>query len=402
MTVSPAILAARPVIRLTSRRIPVYFRLNRGENGPRLMAEEPIKTPFHDFHVAAGARMVDFAGYRMPVQYRGITAEHLAVRNNVGMFDLSHMGEFEVSGRDAEDFLQRTTTNNVAALNGAGKIQYSCMTTPSGGIVDDLLVYRLNAGYLLVVNAVNLRKDFQWLQSHLFGQTQLTDRSAQTGLLAIQGPNAQKVLAEVTDYDLGTMPYYGSAEARVAGVDLLFSRTGYTGEDGFELYIPQEVCPSLWRALIDAGRRHDMALVGLGARDTLRLEMKMALYGNDIDETTTPIEAGLGWVVHLAKDFIGKDVVARQKQDKPARRLVCLELGGRAIPRHGCAIYDGDQAVGQVTSGTFSPSLRKPIALGYVPLALSKVGSMVTIQIRDGRHQAVVVKPPFYKHGSHR
>lgn len=366
------------------------------------MSEEPIKTPFYDFHVAAGAKMVSFAGFHMPVQYKGITAEHLAVRNNVGLFDLSHMGELEVSGGDALAFLQKTTTNNVEALDKVGKIQYSCMTMPTGGIVDDLLVYRLEGRYLLVVNAANINKDFAWLQSHLFGDVQLIDLSTQTGLLAIQGPNAQKVLSEVTDYDLQNMGYYTSAIATIAGVEVLFSRTGYTGEDGFEIYVPPQHAATLWSAITKVGEKYELELIGLGARDTLRLEMKMALYGNDIDETTTPIEAGLSWIVSLDKDFIGKEVIARQKAEKPHRRLVCLELKDRSFPRHGYDIYDGGDVVGKVTSGTFSPSLKKPIAMGYVPLAKSKAGSTVEIAIRDKRYQAVVVKPPFYKKASHR
>jgi len=361
----------------------------------------PRKTPFYRFHVEAHAKMVEFAGFLMPVQYQGITAEHLAVRNNVGLFDLSHMGEFEVTGDDALAFLQKTTTNNVAALS-PGEIQYSCMTYPDGGIVDDLLVYRLEDRYLLVVNAANTKKDYEWLSSHLGGDVKLVDRSLETGLLAIQGPNAHKVMADLTDYDLDNMVNYVSATAEVGGVSVLFSRTGYTGEDGFELYIPAEQCERMWHAVIEAGKRHDMQLIGLGARDTLRLEMKMALYGNDIDRTTTPIEAGLGWIVDLEKEFIGKEVIARQKAEKPARRLVCLELEGRAFPRQGYDVYDGDQVVGEVTSGTFSPSLKKPIALGYVPRSRSKSGSTIEIAIRDRRYPATVVKPPFYKNGSRR
>ncbi len=365
------------------------------------MADELIKTPFHDFHVAAGAKMVSFAGFHMPVQYKGITAEHLAVRNNVGLFDLSHMGEFEVSGKDAMAFLQKTTTNDVAAIE-VGGIQYSCMTMPTGGIVDDLLVYGLDGRYLLVVNASNINKDFAWLHSHLSGDVQLTNLSSQTGLLAIQGPNAQKVMSELTDYDLDSMPYYASTKARIAGVELLFSRTGYTGEDGFEIYIPPEHAVTVWNAVTEVGKKYDLELIGLGARDTLRLEMKMALYGNDIDETTTPIEAGLSWIVNFDKDFIGKDIIAGQKADKPLRRLVCLELEDRVFPRHGYDIYDGGEVVGKVTSGTFSPSLKKPIALGYVPRAKSKSGSTVEIAVRDKKYPAVVVKPPFYKEASHR
>lgn len=364
-------------------------------------ANRPVKTPFYQNHVDAKAKIVEFAGFLMPVQYQGIRAEHLAVRDNVGLFDLSHMGEFDVSGADAEAFLQKTTTNDVAAL-AVGQIQYSCMTYPEGGIVDDLLIYKLaDQKYLLVVNASNLAKDLAWLKSHLAGDVALVDCSADMGLLAIQGPNAKLVMAKLTKYNLDEMPYYNHVTTEVAGVELLFSRTGYTGEDGFELYIPPEHCPHLWQAVTDAGANHDMQLIGLGARDTLRLEMKMALYGNDIDQSTTPVEAGLGWIVKTETEFIGRDVIARQKEEKPSRRLVCLELEARAVPRQGFEIYDNDQKIGEVTSGTFSPSLQKPIALGYVKRTRAKIGTVVEIQIRNKRFPATVVKPPFYKNASH-
>ncbi len=360
-----------------------------------------IKTPFYDFHIKAGAKMVGFAGFHMPVQYKGITAEHLAVRNNIGLFDLSHMGEFEVSGSGALEFLQKTTTNNVTVLE-VGDIQYSCMPTSDGGIVDDLLVYRLKDRYFLVVNASNIKKDFEWLSSHVAGDVELVDRSMDNGLLAIQGPNAEKLMAQLTDYDLASMKYYNSAVATVAGVEILFSRTGYTGEDGFELYIPPEHASTLWTAILEKGGPMGLELIGLGARDSLRLEMKMALYGNDIDETTSPVEAGLSWIVDFDKDFIGKDVILRHKQEKPRRRLVCLELEGRAFPRKGYDIYEGNSVIGQLTSGIFSPSLQKPIALGYVPREKSKSGSTVQVAIRNNKFNATVVKPPFYKEASHK
>ncbi len=363
---------------------------------------DAIKTPFYQFHLDAGAKIVEFAGFLMPVQYKGITSEHIAVRENIGLFDLSHMGEFEVTGADALAFLQKTTTNNVATLK-IGEIQYSCMPYPEGGIVDDLLVYRTGENsYFLVVNASNLQKDFDWLNSHRTGEVTLTDLSAGLGLLAIQGPNAQKLMTGLTDHDLENMPYYTHVTTKVAGVELMFSRTGYTGEDGFEMYIPNEHCAALWKAVTEAGAKHDLELIGLGARDTLRLEMKMSLYGNDIDQTTSPVEAGLSWIVHWDKAFIGKEVLARQKAEKPSRRLICLELEGRAFPRHGYEIFDGDEAIGQVTSGTFSPSLKKPVALGYVKRRKAKIGSTVEVAIRNKRYPAVVVKPPFYKNASHR
>jgi len=362
---------------------------------------KPIKTPFHKYHLQAGARMVEFAGFEMPIQYSGITEEHLAVRKNVGLFDLSHMGEFEVVGNDALTFLERVTTNSVAALQ-PGQIQYSCLPRPDGGIVDDLLVYRLADRYMLVVNAANISKDYDWLQSQLSGDVKLSDRSLELALLAIQGPNAEKVTSEITDADIASMPYYSSAIIKIAGNQMLVSRTGYTGEDGFELYIPPQYTDATWNAVTEAGKRHGMKFIGLAARDSLRLEMKMALYGNDIDETTTPVEAGLSWIINFDKDFIGKDVIAKQKAEKPSRRLVCLELEGRAFPRHGYDIFDGDTVVGKITSGTFSPSLQKPVALGYVPRDNAKSGSKLEVAIRNRRFTATVVKPPFYKDASHR
>lgn len=345
--------------------------------------------------------MVDFAGYRMPIQYKGITSEHLAVRKSVGLFDLSHMGEFDVSGPDALAFLQKVTTNNVAGLE-TGQIQYSCMTTETGGIVDDLLVYKMPTRYMLVVNAANLHSDFQWLQSHLRGEVRLTDHSTQTALLAIQGPRAEGVMSRLTSYDVSKMKNYTFALADVAGTELLFSRTGYTGEDGFEIYLAPEHSDRLWREVIKAGELFDMELIGLGARDSLRLEMKMALYGNDIDRTTTPIEAGLSWIVDFDKEFIGKDILLQQKKDKPARRLVCLELEGKAFPRKGYEIKSEGEIVGRLTSGTFSPSLQKPIGLGYVTRENARVGTRLDVVIRGKSFPAAVVKSPFYKQGSRR
>ncbi len=362
---------------------------------------EAIKTAFYDYHVAAGAKMVDFAGFNMPIQYQGITAEHLAVRGNVGLFDLSHMGEFVVRGEGALAFLQRVTTNNVAKL-ADGQIQYSCMTMPDGGIVDDLLVYRGVDRYLLVVNASNINKDFQWLQGHADDTVELLDISSQISLLAIQGPKAEELLQPLTDHELSSMAYYTWAQGKVAGCEIMFSRTGYTGEDGFELYITAEHTDELWRSIADRGKEFGMELIGLGARDTLRLEMKMALYGNDIDATTSPIEAGLGWIVDFDKEFIGRDVLLRQKEEKPTRRLVCLELEGKVFPRHGYDILVDGRTAGKVTSGTFSPSLKRPIALGYVPLSCSRPGAVVEVAIRDKKFPATVVKPPFYKNASHR
>jgi len=365
------------------------------------MSAQIIKTAFHDYHVEAGGKMVDFAGYRMPVQYTGITAEHLAVRKGVGLFDLSHMGEFEIHGRRSLEFLQKVTTNDISVLKD-GEIQYNCMTLPTGGIVDDLLVYKMPDRYMLVVNASNIEKDFDWLRSNLISDAEIIDNSPITALLAIQGPDAIKVMKQLTDYDLDNMKYYTWTKTKVVGEEMLFSRTGYTGEDGFEIYLDPKLADKLWPAVIAAGEKHNMQLIGLGARDTLRLEMKMALYGNDIDETTTPIEAGLSWIVKLDKEFIGKDVIAFQKSEKPKRRLVCLEMESRQVPRHGHDIVDGDEVIGKITSGSFSPSLKKPIALGYVPREKSKSGNKVEIAIRNKKVEATVVKPPFYKNASHK
>jgi len=355
------------------------------------------RTPYSDYHIALGARMVPFAGYYMPVQYTGIIEEHKAVRNNVGLFDLTHMGEFEVTGPKALDFLQNVTTNDVSDLN-VYRIQYTCMTYDDGGIVDDLLLYRLDGRYLMVVNASNVDKDFEWLQKHLIDGATLIDRSDEISLLAIQGPKAQKVMQELTSYPLDDLKYYHAAETEVAGKKIMFSRTGYTGEDGFELYIPPEDGTHMWNAVTEVGRKYDMAMIGLGARDTLRLEMKMALYGNDIDETTNPIEAGLGWIVKLDKgNFVGKEAIEKAKKEKPSRKLVCMVLRGKAFPRKGYDIYKDGERVGRVTSGTVSPSLGEPIAMGYVARKFSKSGNTVEIDIRGKKHPAEIIKPPFYK-----
>ena len=363
---------------------------------------EPKKTPFYKYHVEAGAKMVPFAGFIMPIQYTSMTDEHMAVRKNVGMFDISHMGEFDVSGPDALRFIQKMTVNDASRLD-VGQIQYTCMCYDDGGIVDDFLVYRLEDRFMLVVNASNIEKDFEWLRSHLEGKVALENRSDYYGLLAIQGPNAQKVLEEISDFDFESLPYYHSAVMNIGKHKILLSRTGYTGEDGFEIYVPRDKADDIWETAVETGKKHGMKLIGLGARDSLRLEMKMALYGNDIDRTTTPIEAGLAWIVNLDKgDFIGREIVENQKNDKPSRRLICLELEGKAFPRHGHEIISGGQVVGRVTSGTFSPALQKPIAMGYLPRRLTKIGNRVEVKIRDRLFPAVVVKPPFYKEATHR
>ncbi len=359
-------------------------------------------TPLYDIHIKAGAKMVEFAGYKMPIQYHSITAEHLRVRKTVGMFDLSHMGEFIVSGEKALDFLQKMTTNDVSSLKEY-QVQYSAMCYPDGGIVDDLLIYRLPDRFMMVVNAANIEKDYNWLKEHLTAGVKLENISDNIGLIAVQGPNAQEVMGKLTDDNLDSLEFYHSAEGVVGGYQILYSRTGYTGEDGFELYLEPTVCEDLWWKIADAGEEFDIEPIGLGARDSLRLEMKYALYGNDIDQTTNPIEAGLGWICKLDKgDFIGKNVIAKIKEEKPKRRLVAFELKERGFPRHNYNILHNGEVVGKVTSGIFSPSLNKGIGLGYVPRSLSKAGTDLEIDIRGKHLEAVVVKPPFYKRGSHR
>lgn len=345
--------------------------------------------------------MVDFAGYSLPMQFSGIIKEHRQVRTAVGVFDVSHMGRLEVSGPGALDFINRMTTNDASRLD-VWQAQYSIMCLPDGGIVDDLVVYRLPDRYLLVVNGANNDKDTRWLQKHLPDGVRLenvTDRVAQ---LAVQGPKAETVLQRLTDYDLSTIGFYFAAQVELAGAKILLSRTGYTGEDGFELYIPNDHALSLWDAVFAAGAEFGIEPIGLGARDTLRMEMKMCLYGNDIDETTNPIEAGLGWVVALdkPKGFIGRDALAAVNEHKPARRLVCLEMQDNSIPRPKYPVLAAGQPVGHVTSGTMSPSLGKGIALAYVGRNHARTGTTLGVGIRGTVAPALVVKPPFYKNGS--
>ena len=357
------------------------------------------KTPLHRVHRQAGARLVPFAGWEMPVQYTGVIDEHMAVRTRAGMFDVSHMGEIAVRGREALEFLQRVTSNDVSRL-APGRIQYSALMTPQGTFVDDLLVYKIaEDDYWLVVNAGNTPKDADWLEYHAKGNDvrveNVSDRWCQ---IAVQGPRAQEILTPLTDADLPGMKYYGFAQARVGGVPSIVSRTGYTGEDGFEVYGPAEDAETLWHALLAAGAPHGLVPAGLAARDTLRLEAKMALYGNDIDETTTVLEADLGWIVKLEKDdFLGRDVLSRQKSEGLTRKLVGFETEGRAVARHGYPALHAGAPVGTVTSGTFSPYLKKNIGLAYLPVALAEPGTRFEVGIRGRGEPAVVVPTPFYK-----
>ena len=358
------------------------------------------RTPLYDTHVALGAKMVPFAGFEMPVQYpTGITAEHKAVREKAGLFDVSHMGEFIVRGPQAVEFVNHVTTNDVAALE-PGHAQYSTILREDGTIVDDCLVYRAEDRVLMVVNGSNVDKDFAHI-SRFVGQFDATldDISDSVALLALQGPQAAKILQQHTDTDLSQIKYYQYTTGVVAGVEKVYiSRTGYTGEDGFELYFPSEQAPKLWNALIASG---DVTPAGLGARDSLRLEMGMALYGNDLDDTTTPLEAGLSWLVKMKKgDFVGRDALAKQKEQGLKRKLVGFTTTERSFPRHGYPVFVNDVPSGEIRSGTMSPTLGIPIGTAYVPPGSSTEGSALEIEIRGKRIPATVVKMPFYKDGS--
>jgi aminomethyltransferase len=351
-------------------------------------------------HTALGAKMVDFAGYAMPVQYTSIIEEHLAVRNSVGVFDVSHMGEFTVEGKDALAFLQRVTINDVSKLF-PGRIHYSALCYEDGGIVDDLLVYqRAKEKYLLVVNAGNLTKDWEWLNKQLSGSVVLADRSDETALLAVQGPNSLPLLQKLTSADLSLVPYYHFIEGQIAGIPMIISRTGYTGELGFELYFQADSskAQSVWNAIFDAGMEFNVLPVGLGARDTLRLEMGFCLYGNDIDAATNPLEAGLGWITKLnKKDFIGKNALLKAKKEGLRRRLIGLTLPDKAIARHGYPVLQGGVQVGTVTSGTFSPSLQKAIAMASIDSKILPGEEHLEISIRGKNVPAAVTAIPFLK-----
>jgi aminomethyltransferase len=353
------------------------------------------RTPLHAVHVSAGAKMVPFGGWDMPVQYTGIIEEHRCVRSAVGLFDISHMGEFEVRGAGALAAVQGLTTNDASAL-AVDQVQYSVLCYPSGGIVDDLTLYRLaDDHYMLVVNASNIDKDWAWVTDGGRGGT-WTNASEATALLAVQGPRAEGLLQRLADRDVITVPYYHFVRGKVAGIPCLISRTGYTGEDGFELYVPAERSVALWNALMDDGRRDGIQPIGLGARDTLRLEMKFALYGNDIDETTNPLEAGLGWVVKPAKgDFIGRAAIEAARAAGVKRKLVGIEMAERAVARHGYDVVKSGRSVGVVTSGSFSPSLERCIGIAYVASDLAAVGTEVEVDIRGKAQAARVAKTPF-------
>ena len=365
-------------------------------------AQKPLKrTPLYDVHAALGAKIVPFAGFEMPVQYpTGITAEHKAVREKAGLFDVSHMGEFIVRGPQAVDFVSYVTTNDVAALK-PGQAHYSTILREDGTIVDDCLVYRADDRVIMVVNGSNIDKDFAHISRFLkkFPDAKLENISDQIALLALQGPHAQRILQQHTDVDLSKIKYYEFTTGKIAGVEKVYiSRTGYTGEDGFELYFPGEHAKKIWNALTASG---EVTPAGLGARDSLRLEMGMALYGNDLDDTTTPLEASLGWLVKMKKgDFVGRDALAKQKEQGLKRKLVGFTTPERSFPRHGYPVFANGKPSGEVRSGTMSPTLGIPIGTAYVPPDSAAEGSQLEIEIRGKRVPAVVRKMPFYKNGS--
>lgn len=355
-----------------------------------------------DKHIELGAKMVPFAGYNMPLQYSGLSDEHLAVRNAVGVFDVSHMGEFFVEGEQAADLVQKLTSNNVAALED-GKVQYSCFPNGSGGIVDDLLVYRISSTkFMLVVNASNMDKDWEWVTKFTSDfNCEVTNPSDDISLLAVQGPRATEAMKSLTDMNLQDMVYYTFQEGKFAGVDdVLISTTGYTGAGGFEIYFRNEHAEMIWDAVIKAGEPYGMKAAGLGARDTLRLEMGFCLYGNDIDDTTSPLEAGLGWITKFVdgNDFVDRERLQNQKAAGLTKRLVAFEMVDKGIPRQGYEILNEEgENIGRVTSGTMSPSLKKAIGLGYVTIDYKGLGSDLYIAVRKKKLKATVVKLPFYK-----
>ncbi|WP_448519853.1 glycine cleavage system aminomethyltransferase GcvT [Rhodoflexus sp.] len=359
------------------------------------------RTALFDTHQKLGAKIVPFAGYEMPLRYTSDIEEHQIVRKGVGVFDVSHMGEFVLTGPHALDLIQYVTTNDAAALFD-GKVQYSCLPNGKGGIVDDLLVYRISAeSYMLVVNASNIEKDWQWISSHNKWGVQMENISDNISLFAVQGPQAAAALQSLTSVDLHQMEYYTFKRARFAGVDnIIISATGYTGAGGFEIYVPNDQAQHVWQHIFEAGKPYGIQPIGLAARDTLRLEMGFCLYGNDIDETTSPIEAGLGWITKFNKDFIDRAFLERQKAEGTGRKLVAFQMQERGIPRPHYTIHNEQgEAIGKVTSGTQSPSLSVGIGLGYVQTAYSKVGTRLFVAIRDKKIPAQVVKLPFYKKG---
>ena len=363
-----------------------------------MAAEAPTmrRTPLYEKHAELGAKMVPFAGYEMPIQYEGIVAEHRAVRGQAGLFDLSHMGEFFLKGRGAGATLDRLVSSDIAGL-AVGQARYGLLTNERGTIVDDVIVYRISeVEYMVVVNAANIAKDRAHVLARLAEDVAFDDRSYGTALVAIQGPRAVEILASQSDADVQALASFGVTQARVAGARATVARTGYTGEDGFEIFVTSADAAKVWDALLAAGRAAGVKPIGLGARDTLRLEARFSLYGNDIDETTDPIEAGLAWTCKLDKDFTGRDVIAAKKAEGPKRKLAGLVVQG-GVARHGHEVTQNGDVVGHVTSGTYGPTVEKNIALAYVPTPLSKLATVLAVRIRGKDVPATVVKTPFYR-----
>lgn len=356
-------------------------------------------TALTHIHEALGAKIVPFAGYNMPVQYEGVNIEHETVRNGVGVFDVSHMGEFLITGPNALALIQKTCSNDASKLVD-GKAQYSCLPNNEGGIVDDLIIYRISEEkFVLVVNASNIQKDWDWIAAHNDVGAEMKDLSDGFSLLAIQGPKAAEAMQSLTSVDLENMKYYTFEIADFAGIEyVIISATGYTGSGGFEIYCKNSEVEQVWNKVMEAGAPYGIKPIGLAARDTLRLEMGFCLYGNDINDTTSPIEAGLGWITKFTKEFTNSEALKKQKEHGPDRKLIAFELNERGIPRQGYDIVDTNgKKIGEVTSGTMSPSLKKGIGLGYVPPVFTEVGSTINIQIRKNAVPATVVKLPFYK-----
>lgn len=359
-------------------------------------------TPFTSIHQQLGAKMAPFAGYNMPISYTGINDEHAAVRNSVGVFDVSHMGEFILKGENALELIQRVTSNDASKLTN-GKAQYSCLPNNEGGIVDDLLVYCIetNSVYMLVVNASNIEKDWNWIQSHNTHNVEMHNISDKTGLLAIQGPNAMKAMQKLTDMDLINLKYYTFLKGNFAGIDnVVVSATGYTGAGGVEIYYEEQNGNGvqLWEKIMEAGAEFGIKPCGLGCRDTLRLEMGFCLYGNDIDDTTSPMEAGLGWITKFSKSFTNSTLFEKQKNEGVEKKLVGFEIIDKGIPRHHYILKNAQgEVIGHVTSGTQSPSLQKAIGMGYVKTEYSTIGSEIYVEVRDKLLKAVVAKMPFYQ-----
>jgi len=353
----------------------------------------------HHIHEALGAKIVPFAGYNMPVQYEGVNIEHETVRKSVGVFDVSHMGEFLIEGKNALALIQKVTSNDASKLE-VGDAQYSCLPNDKGGIVDDLIVYRIkDLTYLLVVNASNIEKDWNWISDHNSVNAEMKNISENFSLLAIQGPKAVEAMQSLTSVDLASIPFYKFKVGDFAGIEhVIISATGYTGSGGFEIYCKNEEVEQVWNKVFEAGAAYGIKPIGLAARDTLRLEMGYCLYGNDINDSTSPIEAGLGWITKFTKEFTNSNALKKQKEDGIAKKLIGFEIDDKGIPRHDYEIVDADGAtIGIVTSGTMSPSLKKGIGMGYVQKEFSKIGTKIYIQVRNKAIPATVVKMPFYK-----